>query len=109
MRILITLDGLEAMGGEYTGTIKDVVLEKVNNKLKGRHEEVPHISFMESGHVFIPNEENKEELRAVYGHETDLWIGKRLGVYVEEIERANGEGSGAYKKVVKCLDPPLRK
>ena len=109
MRILITLDGLEAMGGKYTGTIKDVVIEKVNNKNKGRREEVPHIYFTESGHVLIPNEENKKELRAVYGHETDLWIGKRIAVSVEEIERANGEGSGKDKKVVECLDPPLRK
>ena len=101
LRILITLDVLEAMG-TYIGTITEVVVETVNNKKKGRRMKVPHIYF-EDGHFLIPNEGNKKCLIAGYGPETDAWIGKRVGIYTRQQE-FEASPLAAYEKVMECLD-----
>ena len=102
VRILITIPVLDAIG-TYNGTITEVVLETVNNKIKGRRMKVPCIYF-EDGYFLIPNEGNKKCLIADYGPETDAWIGKRVGIYTRQQEFA-ASPLEKYEKVVECLDP----
>ena len=116
MKALIGLEELDRLGGSYVGTIKDVRIETLNNKKKGRQDKAPVITFKETDHYYVPNEGNKKTLRNEYGQETDLWIGKRIKVYIAEMVGLTGEETFTEgedervlrrEKVVECLDAPL--
>ena len=71
MQLTLDIRELEYLGGTYTGTIKTVEAERTSSGDL-------FITFEETPHRCYPWEGLKQDLRYLYGDETEVWIGERL-------------------------------
>lgn len=103
-------DTLREMGDHYEGRIRDVVEEKLNNRFKGKKALEPVITF-EDGWRLCPNISQRRALVELWGPDTEEWLGRRLTVYRQRIERPGADGLTriTYEKRVALPAPvPLK-
>lgn len=72
-------------GKDVTLTLSKVVLEQLEGGAKGT-ETKAIVSFVERPLQLVLNKTNALALKAMFGRETDAWIGKRVTLYPEAIE-----------------------
>jgi len=72
---------LRDMGGQYVGRIQDVIEERINNRFKGQKGLEPIIVFGD-GWRLIPNITQRKALIAMFGRETDEWVGREIVVHL---------------------------
>lgn len=72
-------------GKDVTLTLTKVVLEQLEGGAKGV-ETKAIVSFSERPLQLVLNKTNALALKAMFGRETDAWVGKRVTLYPENIE-----------------------
>ena len=95
------------MGGSYEGTTATVVLEKICNPFTGQRELQPVITFTD-GYQMVPNFGMRQTVVDSYGAETDIWVDRRLRVFLRPMTRRHSgdEVKARGEKAVECLDAP---
>jgi hypothetical protein len=91
----------------YEGSIVRVVPQQVFNRWKFTKDEiVPVISFAD-GYQWIPNVGARRKLSEAWGWDTDLWLGRRLRIYLKTVvrtEKTSGRGIEKLEKDIEALD-----
>jgi hypothetical protein len=93
----------EQFGDTYEGRIADVVEQTIRNRFTAEKQLEPVIRF-EDGWCLIPNISQRRALVAMWGSETNDWVGRRLQVYRHRKERtdeATGRLRVTYEKRVR--------
>ena len=103
----LTFASLETMGGSYEGEIVTVVAENLRNKFTTGREAHPVISFHDGWRLGL-NLGMREDLVAVFGPDTDAWIGARLRVFTRPMSDRDpdDERPVRYEKAVASLTAP---
>lgn len=87
------ISAAELVGKTFTGTISKVTLEKVES-LKatdddgaGKMKDKVIVYFKESksGRGWLLNRTNCEALKALWGRETDAWLGKHVTLFAQQV------------------------
>jgi hypothetical protein len=96
----------DEFAGVYEGQIDDVFEQEIRNRFTADREIQPVIRFVD-GWSLIPNVTQKRSLCAMYGPETDEWIGRRLEVYLHKIERADASTGLVKVRFEKRVRSPI--
>jgi hypothetical protein len=90
--------------GRFEGVIRSVTEETQRNKFKGGVSEVKPVIEFECGMRVIPNGGNMRTLSALYGDETDAWVGHKIVVYLrplkERVVKSTGELKVPFERAV---------
>lgn len=77
-------DDVEEQGGEVPVLIKSVRLEEMQDN-EGAKEDKPVLYFNNVPKGMVLNKTNADRISAVYGDESDLWRGKPVTLYTEQV------------------------
>ena len=101
----LTIPPLEAMGDVYDGTILAVNEPVLRNRFTTERERMPVITFRD-GWLLGLNLGMRRHLVATWGSETDVWLGRRLRVFLRPMSRRDPDDDRPvrYEKAVECLD-----
>ncbi|MEO8520555.1 MAG: hypothetical protein ABI603_04275 [Acidobacteriota bacterium] len=93
MRTWLTNPELERRGGRYENLIASVGEETIRNRFTGTREAKPVITFSD-GVKLILNVGMMRTLAAIFGDDTDTWVGHSIVVFqrrAERIDKKTGE------------------
>lgn len=102
--IWLNVPELTRRGDAYIGVIVSVAAVTVRNPYTCRKEVKPVIEF-DDGQKLLPNVGMLRTLMALYGPESDAWVGKRLRVFqvlspVQRVDKKTGEVVRTYERHV---------
>lgn len=92
------LKGADLAGKETTATIKSIVGEEIDGKVKAI------IAFEGAKKQFVCNRTNAEAIRLILGRETNAWIGKRITLAGVTMKDPFGDGEVCALRVVGSPD-----
>ena len=96
---------LQALPGlRYEGRIVGVVPQRVFNKWKLTKEEIVPVIGFHDGWEWIPNLGARRELTNAWGPDTDLWVGRRMAVYLRSVTRTQQHSGRLVEKPEKCVE-----
>ena len=82
LRRWLTVKVLNAHGGAYTGTVKNVAEEQIRNPFTMKMVDRPVITFTD-GYRIVPNDGMKEALIDAFGYESDNWRGRQITIRLQ--------------------------
>jgi len=113
----IYLMAAELVGKTFTGTIKAVVLEKVESlKKTGDDEEggklrdrwIVYFKESKSGRGWLLNRTNAECIKAMWGRETENWLGHKITLFTQQVKVGLKMEPGIRVKGSPELEKPLQ-
>jgi len=107
IRPYLTLAELEKRGGEFEGVIASVTDTYVRNPFTTERTREPMIQFQD-GTRLVLNKTALKQCIGWFGAESENWIGRRLRVFVQSVERVNrttGEVTVKRVRALLCEDP----
>jgi hypothetical protein len=103
MRQWLNRETLSAMPHErFEDEIVDVVEEVINNRFAGKKQPEPVIPFND-GWRLIPNLAMRQQLVTLFGHETNMWRGRHVVVYLHKVSRTDKVTGEVRERVEKRL------
>lgn len=94
--------------GDVHVTIKQVTTQEVKNR-DGKKEVCPVLEFQNSKKGLILNRTCADVIAALYGTDTDRWVGKRITLYIEYGVEAFGKKWDVVRIREKAPPPPKAK
>src|SRR5262245_1700908 len=83
---------LREMGDTYQGRIVSVTEEEIKNRYKGHQKQLEPVITFEDVWRLIPNITQRTSMIAMFGPETDDWIGCEVVVFRHRIPKVDSEG-----------------
>lgn len=104
----LTDTALVEMGGKFDDVIASVTDEEIRNRFTAVKAIEPVVTFDQSGYRLVLNKGMLQSLIALFGPESNDWIGRRVYVFRRRLESKHGETRARWQRAIACEDRHAR-